>query len=103
MPGVLKNALDIGSRPWGTNSFAGKPGAAIGISVGATGTSMAQQHLRNVLLYLDVALMGQPEVYIQFKDGLIDDEGTIGNEDTRKFLQGFVDTYVAWVTKAFAK
>ena len=49
MPGVLKNALDIGSRPWGTNSFAGKPGAAIGISVGAPGTSMAQQHLRNVL------------------------------------------------------
>ena len=103
IPGVLKNALDIGSRPWGTNSFAGKPGAAIGISVGATGASMAQQHLRNVLLYLDVALMGQPEVYMQFKDGLIDDEGNIGNEDTRKFLQGFVDTYVAWVTRAFTK
>src|SRR4051812_27226484 len=66
MPGVLKNALDIGSRPWGTNSFAGKPGAAIGISIGATGASMAQQHLRNVLLYLDVVLLGQPEVYVQF-------------------------------------
>lgn len=103
IPGVLKNALDIGSRPWGTNSFAGKPGAAIGISVGATGTSMAQQHLRNVLLYLDVALMGQPEVYMQFKDGLVDDDGNIGNEDTRKFLQGFVDRYVAWVTKALVK
>ena len=103
MPGVLKNALDIGSRPWGTNSFAGKPGAAIGISVGATGTSMAQQHLRNVLLYLDVALLGQPEVYVQFKDGLIDGEGVIGNPDTLKFLQGFVDRYVAWVTKALAK
>lgn len=103
VPGVLKNALDIGSRPWGTNSFAGKPGAAIGISIGATGASMAQQHLRNVLLYLDVALMGQPEVYMQFKDGLIDDEGAIGNEDTRKFLQGFVDNYVAWVTKALTK
>ncbi|HEY5972824.1 MAG TPA: NAD(P)H-dependent oxidoreductase [Pseudoxanthomonas sp.] len=100
MPGVLKNALDIGSRPWGANSFAGKPGAAIGISVGATGTSMAQQHLRNVLLYLDVVLMGQPEVYVQFKEGLIDDEGRIGNEATQKFLQGFVDKYVAWVTKA---
>lgn len=103
IPGVLKNALDIGSRPWGTNSFAGKPGAAIGISVGATGTSMAQQHLRNVLLYLDVALMGQPEVYMQFKDGLVDDDGNIGNEDTRKFLQGLVDRYVAWVTKALVK
>ncbi len=103
IPGVLKNALDIGSRPWGTNSFASKPGAAIGISVGATGTSMAQQHLRNVLLYLDVVLMGQPEVYVQFKEGLIDDEGDIGNPDTRKFLQGFVDTYVAWVSKALVK
>ena len=103
MSGVLKNALDIGSRPWGTNSFAGKPGAAIGISVGATGASMAQQHLRNVLLYLDVTLLGQPEVYVQFKEGLIDDEGTIGNPDTQKFLQGFVDRYVAWVSKALAK
>lgn len=103
VPGVLKNALDIGSRPWGTNSFAGKPGAAIGISIGATGASMAQQHLRNVLLYLDVALMGQPEVYMQFRDGLIDDEGTIGSPDTQKFLQGFVDRYVAWVAKALAK
>jgi chromate reductase len=103
MPGVLKNALDIGSRPWGTNSFAGKPGAAIGVSIGATGTSMAQQHLRNVLLYLDVTLMGQPEVYVQFKDGLIDDEGAIGSPDTQKFLQGFVDAYIAWVTKALAK
>ena len=103
MPGVLKNALDIGSRPWGANSFAGKPGAAIGISVGATGASMAQQHLRNVLLYLDVVLMGQPEVYVQFKEGLIDDDGKIGNEGTQKFLQGFVDKYVAWVTKALAK
>lgn len=103
LPGVLKNALDIGSRPWGTNSFAGKPGAAIGTSVGATGASMAQQHLRNVLLYLDVTLMGQPEVYVQFKEGLIDDDGTIGNQDTRNFLQGFVDAYVAWVSKALAK
>lgn len=103
MPGVLKNALDIGSRPWGTNSFAGKPGAAIGISVGAPGTSMAQQHLRNVLLYLDVRLMGQPEVYVQFKDGLVDGEGTIGDPDTKKFLQGFVDAYAAWVTRALAK
>lgn len=102
LPGVLKNALDIGSRPWGANSFAGKPGAAIGISVGATGASMAQQHLRNVLLYLDVALLGQPEVYMQFKEGLIDGEGGIGNHDTRKFLQEFVDRYAAWVTQALS-
>jgi chromate reductase, NAD(P)H dehydrogenase (quinone) len=97
IPGVLKNAVDIASRPWGTNSFAGKPGATIGISVGATGTSMAQQHLRNVLMYLDVPLLGQPEVYVQFKEGLIDDEGNISSEGTQKFLQGFADKYAAWV------
>jgi chromate reductase len=97
IPGVLKNALDIGSRPWGTNSFAGKPGAMIGASIGATGSALAQQHLRNVLAYLDVPLLGQPEVFIKFTDGLIDAEGNIGNEGTRKFLQGFVDRYAAWL------
>ena len=98
IPGVLKNALDIGSRPWGTNSFAGKPGAVIGASIGSTGSALAQQHLRNVLAYLDVAVLAQPEVFVQFKDdALIDGEGHVSNEDTRKFLQGFVDRYAAWV------
>lgn len=99
MPGVLKNALDIGSRPWGTNSFAGKPGAVIGASIGATGSALAQQHLRNVLAYLDVPLLTQPEVFIKFSEGLLDAEGNIGNEDTRKFVQGFVDRYVAWLQR----
>ncbi|MGH7975631.1 MAG: NADPH-dependent FMN reductase, partial [Limisphaerales bacterium] len=102
MPGVLKNAIDIASRPWGTNSFAGKPGAVIGASPGGPGTSMAQQHLRNVLSYLDVPNLPQPEVFIQFKGGMIDSEGKIENADTQKFLQGFVDHYVAWV-KRFCK
>ena len=97
IPGVLKNAIDIASRPWGTNSFAGKPGAVIGISVGATGTALAQQNLRNVLAYLDVPTLGQPEVFIHHKEGLLDPEGKIGSEGTKKFLQGFVDQYVAWV------
>lgn len=99
MPGVLKNALDIGSRPWGTNAFAGKPGAVIGASIGATGSALAQQHLRNVLAYLDVPLLTQPEVFIKFSEGLLDAEGNIGNEDTRKFVQGFVDRYVAWLQR----
>ena len=101
IPGVLKNALDLGSRPWGTNSFAGKPAGVIGTSIGATGTALAQQHLRNVLVFLDVPVMPQPEVFIQFKDELIADDGTIANDSTRKFLQGFVDKYVVWV-KRFA-
>ena len=97
VPGVLKNAIDIASRPWGTNSFAGKPGAMIGASIGATGSALAQQHLRNVLAYLDVPTLGQPEVFIKFTDGLIADDGTIGNDGTRQFLQGFVDRYVDWI------
>nr|WP_199048102.1 NAD(P)H-dependent oxidoreductase [Dyella sp. ASV24] len=97
IPGVLKNAIDIASRPWGTNSFAGKPGGVIGVSVGATGTALAQQHLRNVLSYLDVATLPQPEVFIQNKEGLFSADGHIGNEGTQQFLQGFVDRYVAWV------
>ncbi|MEO8999622.1 MAG: NAD(P)H-dependent oxidoreductase [Rhodanobacter sp.] len=99
IPGVLKNAIDIASRPWGTNSFAGKPAAVIGTSIGSTGTALAQQHLRNVLAYLDVPTLAQPEVFIHFKDELIADDGTIHSEGTSKFLQGFVDNYVAWVRR----
>lgn len=99
VPGVLKNAIDIASRPWGTNSFAKKPGAVIGTSIGSTGTALAQQHLRNILAYLDVPTLAQPEVFVHFKDDLIADDGTISNDGTRKFLQGFVDSYVAWVRR----
>jgi chromate reductase len=99
IPGVLKNAIDIGSRPWGANSFAGKPAGVLGISVGSIGTALAQQHLRNVLAYLDVPTLGQPEMFLQFTDGMIDDDGNIGPEKTKAFLQGFVDKYVAWVRK----
>ena len=97
IPGVLKNAIDVASRPWGTNSFARKPGAVIGTSIGSTGTALAQQHLRNVLAYLDVPVLPQPEVFIHFKDELIADDGTINSDGSRKFLQGFVDSYVAWI------
>ncbi|RDS80826.1 NADPH-dependent oxidoreductase [Dyella monticola] len=99
VPGVLKNAIDIASRPYGASAFAGKAGAVAGISVGATGTALAQQHLRNILAYLDVPLMGQPEVFVKYSDGLIDQDGNIGVESTKKFLQEFVDRYVDWVRR----
>jgi chromate reductase len=99
IPGVLKNAIDIASRPWGTNSFAGKPGAVIGTSIGSTGSALAQQHLRNVLAYLDVPLLAQPEVFVHFKDELIEPDGSIARDDTRAFLQGFVDRYAAWIQR----
>lgn len=96
IPGVLKNALDHASRPYGQNAWAGKPGGVIGASIGAIGTAMAQQHLRNILAYLDVPVMGQPEAYIHAKEGLFDDEGNIG-PGSREFLQGWMNQYVEWV------
>jgi len=99
IPGVLKNALDHGSRPYGQNAWGGKPAGVIGISPGAIGTALAQQHLRNVLAYLDVPTLGQPEAFIQNKDDLFDEKGHIGIEATRQFLQGWMDKYVAWVKR----
>ncbi|MEO8155485.1 MAG: NAD(P)H-dependent oxidoreductase [Rhizobacter sp.] len=97
-PGVLKNAIDHASRPYGKSAWAGKPAGVIGVSVGAIGTAMAQQHLRNVLGYLDVPTLGQPEAFVQAKEDLFDSEGNIG-ESSKKFLQTWMNTYVAWVTK----
>ena len=98
IPGVLKNAIDHASRPSGKSAWAGKPAGVLGASIGAPGTSMAQQHLRNVLAYLDVPTLGQPEAFIQAKEGLFDQAGNIG-ADSRKFLQDWMDHYVAWVKK----
>jgi chromate reductase len=98
MPGVLKNAIDHASRPYGQSAWAGKPAGVLGTSIGVIGTALAQQHLRNVLAYLDVPTLGQPEVFIQVKDGLFDEAGNIG-ADSKQFLQNWMDRYVAWVKK----
>ena len=98
VPGVLKNAIDNASRPYGQSAFAGKPAGVIGVSVGAIGTALAQQHLRNTLAYLDVPTLGQPEAFIQAKEGLFESDGSIGAA-SRQFLQGWMDQYVAWVKK----
>ena len=98
IPGVLKNALDHASRPYGQNAWAAKPAGIVGVSIGATGTALAQQHLRNILAYLDVPTLGQPEVFIQAKDGLFDADGNIG-EASKKFAQGWMDKYVAWIKR----
>jgi len=99
VPGVLKNAIDLGSRPYGDSAFAGKPAAVIGASIGVIGTALAQQHLRNVLVFVDLAVMPQPEAFLHFKDGLIEADGSITNEGTSKFLQGFVDRFLAWIER----
>ena len=97
IPGVLKNAIDIGSRPYGDSCFAGKPAAVVGISIGTIGTALAQQHLRNVLAYLDMRVLGQPEVFLQHKEGMFDEAGGIASEGTAKFLRGFADRFLAHI------
>lgn len=98
IPGVLKNALDNASRPYGQNAWAGKPAGILGASIGVIGTAMAQQHLRNVLTFLDVPTLAQPEAFIHAKEGLFDQDGNIGTE-SRAFLQNWMDKYVAWIKK----
>jgi chromate reductase len=99
IPAVLKNALDWGGRPYGHNSWAGKPAALIGASIGTIGTAIVQQHLRSVLGYLDMPTLGQPEAYIHFTDDLIDGDGNIAPEHIAKFLKIFIDRYATWVQR----
>lgn len=99
LPAALKNALDWVSRPYGKNLWAGRPAGIMGASPGAIGTACAQQHLRNVLAYLDVPTLGQPEMFISFSQGLVDGDDTITNESTRKFLRGFMERYAGFVTR----
>lgn len=96
VPGVLKNAIDHGSRPSARSSWARKPAGIMGASPGAVGTAAAQQHLRNILAVLDMPTLGQPEAFVQVKEGLFDEAGNIG-DGSRKILQGWMDRYVAWV------
>ena len=97
IPGVLKNAIDHASRPYGQSAWAGKPAGVIGISVGPIGTSLAQQHLRNVLAYLDVPTMGQPEAFIHLTEGKIDAAGEVSDDKLRSVLQRWVDAYQQFV------
>jgi chromate reductase len=98
IPGVLKNAIDHASRPHGQSAWAGKPAGVLGVSPGATGTAMAQQHLRNVLASLDMPTLGLPEAFIQAKDSLFDASGNLGGE-SRKYMQSWMDAYVRWVKR----
>ena len=98
IPGVLKNAIDHGSRPYGHNSWAGKSLGILGTSTGAAATSMAQQHLRNTLVFCNMPALNQPEAFIQWRDNMIDAQGEF-NERTGSFMQNWVDAYVAWVKK----
>ena len=98
IPAVLKNAVDWGARPYGKNSWAGKPAFITGTSPGAIGSAIAQQHLRSVMVSLGTILLGG-EAYITFKPNLVDADGNIGDETTRKFLEGFLGRFADLVTR----
>lgn len=98
IPGVLKNAIDHASRPYGQNAWTGKPAGVLGASPGVIGTAVAQQHLRNVLAALNVHTLAQPEAFIHANDLLFDESGNIG-ADRNKFLQNWMNRYAAWVKK----
>ncbi|MDR5616050.1 NAD(P)H-dependent oxidoreductase [Arsenophonus sp.] len=98
IPGVLKNALDQGSRPYGKNVWAQKPAGVIGTSPGAMGSALSQQHLRNVLTFLDMPTLNQPEAFIQWNENIIDQHGNL-LERTKIFLQKWLDAYSNFLTK----
>ena len=97
VPGVLKNALDVASRPYGKNAWNGKPGAVVSSTPGAMGGFGANHHLRQSLVFLNVPAMPQPEVYIAAADKLFDASGNLINEATREFLQGFLQAFAQWI------
>ena len=97
VPGVLKNALDIGSRPYGQSAWNGKPGAVISASIGSIGGFGANHHLRQSLVYLNVPTMAQPEIYLGGADKLFDASGKLTDDRTRKSLARFIQAYAAWV------
>lgn len=97
VPAALKNAIDIGSRPYGNSAWDGKPGAVVSASPGGIGGFGANHHLRQSLVFLNVPAMQQPEAYIGGADKLFDADGKLANEGTRKFLEGFMKAYAAWI------
>lgn len=97
VPAVLKNALDVGSRPYGQSAWDGKPGAVVSVSPGATGGFGANHHLRQSLVFLNVPAMQQPEAYIGGAARLFDGEGKLSNDSTREFMQKFMEAFAAWI------
>jgi len=99
IPGGLKNAIDWASRPYGSNAFARKPAAVIGASPGAIGTAIAQQSLRSVLGFLNAPQMNAPEAYIQFKPGLITDDGDVTVPATEEFLRQYMEEFHLFIAR----
>ncbi len=103
MPGAVKNALDVGSRPWGDSAWAGKPGGVISLTPGALGAMAANHHLRQVLLAVNIPAMPYPEAYIPDAETLFDESGRLTSDATRQFLQTFMEAFAAWVGRFQAR
>jgi chromate reductase len=97
VPGVLKNAIDIGSRPYGKSAWKGKPAAVMTVSPGAIGGFGANHHLRQSLVFLDMPAMAQPEAYIGAASELFDDAGGLKKPETKQFLDKFLAAFAAWI------
>jgi chromate reductase len=97
VPGLLKNALDVGSRPYGQSAWSGKPAAIVSVSPGAIGAFGANHHLRQSLVFLDVPAMQQPEAYVGGVANLLDAQGNLTSDGTREFLRKFAEAFAAWV------
>jgi len=102
VPGVLKNAIDVGSRPYGQSVWSGKPAAIVSVSPGAMGGFGANHHLRQSLVFLDMPVLQQPEAYVGGAASLFDDAGGIANDGTRKFLTGFMARFEALIEAVLA-
>ena len=100
---VLKNAIDVGSRPYGKSAWNEKPGAVVSVSVGNISGFGANHHLRQSLVFVNVPTMAQPEAYIGGAADLFDDQGKLTSESTRKFLTTFMEAYEAWVNNIVGK
>jgi chromate reductase len=98
VPAPLKNALDVGSRPYGQSAWGGKPGAVISVSPGAIGGFGANHHLRQSLVFLNVPAMQQPEAYIGGAADLFDGEGKLKKDGTREFLRKFIQAFESWIS-----
>jgi chromate reductase len=98
VPGVLKNALDVGSRPYGQSAWEGKPCGVVSVTPGGTGAFGANHHLRQSLVFLNMPAMQQPEAYISNAGKLFDGD-KLNNESSEKFLHGFIDAFAAWVER----
>jgi chromate reductase, NAD(P)H dehydrogenase (quinone) len=99
VPGVLKNAIDIASRPSGKSAWNGKPAGVISVSPGAIGGFGANHHLRQSLVFLNMPALQQPEAYIGGAAGLFDEQGKLVNDSTREFLRKFLDAFAAWIER----